>query len=127
MATYDIVIKGGTVIDGLRTPRYKADVAIKDGTIVQIGRIDASEGAELSHTRSARPDEGTKRTRPGLAVTRYLTHIVDRFTARPLAASQCTDVVYGAAISHECVATGRHAGHLTAVIERHPVGSGGKV
>ena len=26
MSTYDIVIKGGTVIDGLRTPRYKADV-----------------------------------------------------------------------------------------------------
>ena len=38
MSIYDIVIKGGTVIDGLRTPRYKADVAIKDGTIVEIGR-----------------------------------------------------------------------------------------
>ena len=29
MPDYDIVIKGGTVVDGLQTPRYKADVAIK--------------------------------------------------------------------------------------------------
>ncbi|ADP81174.1 N-acyl-D-amino-acid deacylase family protein [Pseudofrankia inefficax] len=47
MATYDIIIKGGTVIDGLRTPRYRADVGIKDGVIAQIGVIDASEGAEV--------------------------------------------------------------------------------
>lgn len=47
MATYDIVIKGGTVIDGLRTPRYKADVGIKDGRVARIGRIEASDGAEV--------------------------------------------------------------------------------
>ncbi len=47
MPTYDIVIKGGTVIDGLQTPRYKADVGIADGRVVRIGRIDASEGAEV--------------------------------------------------------------------------------
>ena len=47
MAIYDIVIKGGTVIDGLRTPRYKADIAIKDGTIVEIGGIAATDGAEV--------------------------------------------------------------------------------
>ena len=40
MATYDLVIKNGTVIDGLRTPRYKADVAVKDGKIASIGWID---------------------------------------------------------------------------------------
>lgn len=47
MAGYDIVIKGGTVVDGLRTPRYKADVAIKDGRIVRIGSVDAADGAEV--------------------------------------------------------------------------------
>ena len=47
MAEYDIVIKGGTIIDGLQTPRYKSDVAIKDGHIAQIGNIPASEGAEV--------------------------------------------------------------------------------
>ncbi len=47
MPQYDIVIKDGTVVDGLRTPRYRADVGIRDGRIVQIGRIDAAEGAEV--------------------------------------------------------------------------------
>ena len=31
MADYDIIIKGGTVVDGTRTPRYVSDIAIKDG------------------------------------------------------------------------------------------------
>ena len=33
MSTYDIVIKGGTVFDGMQTPRFKADIGIKDGRI----------------------------------------------------------------------------------------------
>jgi N-acyl-D-aspartate/D-glutamate deacylase len=28
MSKLDVVIKGGTVMDGLQTPRYKADVGI---------------------------------------------------------------------------------------------------
>ena len=47
MPTYDLVIKGGTVIDGLQTPRYKADVAIKDGKIVQIGRVKRGGRSEV--------------------------------------------------------------------------------
>ncbi len=47
MPRYDTVIKGGTVIDGARTPRYRADVAIKDGAVASIGTIDASDGAEV--------------------------------------------------------------------------------
>ena len=35
--SYDLLIKGGTVIDGLRTPRYRADIGITDGKIVEIG------------------------------------------------------------------------------------------
>jgi N-acyl-D-aspartate/D-glutamate deacylase len=37
MAEFDIHIKGGTVVDGTRVPRYRADVWIKDGRIAQIG------------------------------------------------------------------------------------------
>src|SRR5215470_15854905 len=37
MADYDIQIKGGTVVDGTRVPRYRADVWVKDGKIAQIG------------------------------------------------------------------------------------------
>ena len=46
MSLYDLVLKGGTVIDGLQTPRYKADVGIRDGRIIQIGRINSTDGAE---------------------------------------------------------------------------------
>ena len=35
-ATYDVVILGGTVIDGTGAPRYRADVAINDDQIVEI-------------------------------------------------------------------------------------------
>ena len=44
---YELVIKGGTVIDGRQTPRYKADVAIVGGQIVRIGRVDAADGANV--------------------------------------------------------------------------------
>ena len=37
MADYDIHIKGGTVVDGTRVPRFQGDVWIKDGKIAQIG------------------------------------------------------------------------------------------
>jgi N-acyl-D-amino-acid deacylase len=45
--SYDIVIKGGTVFDGLQTPRFRADIAIKDGRIVQIGSVDPGDCAEV--------------------------------------------------------------------------------
>ena len=37
MANYDIIIKGGTIVDGTRVPRYISDIAIKDGIIAKIG------------------------------------------------------------------------------------------
>ena len=42
---YELVIKNGLVIDGTGLPAYQADVAVKDGRIAKIGRIDA-EAAE---------------------------------------------------------------------------------
>lgn len=38
---YDLVVKNGRVVDGTGLPAYQADVAIKDGRISRIGRIDA--------------------------------------------------------------------------------------
>jgi N-acyl-D-amino-acid deacylase len=37
MADFDIQIKGGTIVDGTRVPRYRGDVWIKDGRVAQIG------------------------------------------------------------------------------------------
>ena len=37
--TYDIVIRGGTIVDGSGAPRYQADIAIEGDRIASIGRI----------------------------------------------------------------------------------------
>ena len=39
MAEYDVLIKNGTIVDGLRTPAYRGDIAIRDGKIVAMGNI----------------------------------------------------------------------------------------
>ncbi len=45
MAEYDVIIRGGTVVDGLRTPRYVSDVGIKDGRIARIGGLRRASAA----------------------------------------------------------------------------------
>jgi N-acyl-D-amino-acid deacylase len=37
---FELLIRGGTVIDGTRAPRFAADVAVRDGRIAAIGRLD---------------------------------------------------------------------------------------
>ena len=37
---FDLIIRGGTVIDGTRAPRFQADVGITDGRIAVIGPLD---------------------------------------------------------------------------------------
>ncbi|WP_425065465.1 N-acyl-D-amino-acid deacylase family protein [Reyranella sp.] len=39
---YDLVIRGGTLVDGSGAPRFTADVGIKDGMIAEIGRITSA-------------------------------------------------------------------------------------
>ncbi len=45
--TYDIVIRNGRVLDGAGNPWIAADVAIKDGRFVRIGKIDGKGKREI--------------------------------------------------------------------------------
>src|SRR4051794_11904512 len=36
----DLIIRGGTLIDGTGTPRRTADVGVRDGVIVAVGQVD---------------------------------------------------------------------------------------
>nr|MBQ4318153.1 amidohydrolase family protein [Clostridia bacterium] len=48
---YDLIIKNGTVIDGTASPRYHADIAVKDGKIAKIAPvIDAEALREIDAT-----------------------------------------------------------------------------
>jgi N-acyl-D-amino-acid deacylase len=44
---FDTVIKGGTVIDGLQTPRFRADVGVRDGMIAAIGSLSAADAEHV--------------------------------------------------------------------------------
>jgi len=86
---YDLVLKGGRIYDGSGMPSYYGDVAIQDGKIVEIGRING----------------GAKRTVnvDGLAVAPGFidphTHLDAQLFWDPLGTSSCfhgvTSVVVG--------------------------------
>jgi N-acyl-D-aspartate/D-glutamate deacylase len=40
---YDLLLRGGRVVDGTGAPWYRADVAVRDGKIARIGRIDPAQ------------------------------------------------------------------------------------
>jgi N-acyl-D-amino-acid deacylase len=37
---FDLVIRNATIIDGTKAPRFQGDVAVRDGMIAEIGRLD---------------------------------------------------------------------------------------
>jgi N-acyl-D-amino-acid deacylase len=43
----DLLIRGGMIIDGTGRPAYRADLAIKDGRIAEIGHIEARAGSPM--------------------------------------------------------------------------------
>jgi N-acyl-D-amino-acid deacylase len=48
--TFDLLIKGGTIVDGLGSEQFVGDVAIKDGVIVGVGTVDGDATREIDAT-----------------------------------------------------------------------------
>ncbi|ABM11605.1 MULTISPECIES: N-acyl-D-amino-acid deacylase family protein [Mycolicibacterium] len=48
--TYDLVIRGGTVVDGLGGAPFTGDVAVRGGVIVSVGTVDAAGAREIDAT-----------------------------------------------------------------------------
>lgn len=45
---YDLIIRGGTIIDGSGNARFEADVAVKDGKVAKIGEISETANDEIN-------------------------------------------------------------------------------
>jgi N-acyl-D-amino-acid deacylase len=78
---YDVVIKDGMVVDGTGFARYRADVAIKDGKIAEIGRI---RGAQAEKTIDAE----------GLVVAPGIIDLHTHYDAQPFWDRLCTSSVW---------------------------------
>ena len=86
---HDLVVRNGTIVDGTGAPAFQGDVAIDDGTIVAIGRIEADGRETIDAT--------------GLIVTPGFvdihTHFDGQITWDPLLTPSCwhgvTTVVIG--------------------------------
>jgi N-acyl-D-amino-acid deacylase len=50
MADYDLLIKNGTIVDGLRMPAYRGDIAIRRGKVVAMGNVQGSATRVLDAT-----------------------------------------------------------------------------
>ena len=47
VATYDLIVRGGYVVDGTGLPRRRVDVGVRDGTIAALGRLDDDDAQEI--------------------------------------------------------------------------------
>src|ERR1051325_4581846 len=45
--SYDLIIRGGRVVDGSGLPSYVADVGVKNGKIAEVGRLTESAGRTI--------------------------------------------------------------------------------
>jgi len=53
MSEFDVVIRGGTIVDGTRAPRYAGDLGIKNGKIASIDRTGRLSSSDAKKTLDA--------------------------------------------------------------------------
>src|SRR3954465_12597023 len=89
MAEFDLVVRNGVVVDGTGLPRRRADVAVKDGRIAEVGFVEGSGTREL--------DVDGRVVAPGIVDPH--THYDPQLTFEPYGTSSCfhgvTTVVTG--------------------------------
>ncbi|HEX3535434.1 MAG TPA: amidohydrolase family protein, partial [Stellaceae bacterium] len=87
--TYDLLIKNGRVVDGSGGPSYRGDVAVKDGKIVEIGKLSGPAGRTV--------DAGGMVVAPGFIDNHC--HYDAQVTWDPLCSYSCdhgaTSVIFG--------------------------------
>ena len=76
---YDLVVRNGVVVDGTGLPRRRADIAVVDGKIAAVGRIDDSGSREI--------DADGLHVIPGIVDAH--THYDPLLTFDPWATSSC--------------------------------------
>jgi N-acyl-D-aspartate/D-glutamate deacylase len=47
MSEHDLIVRGGTVVDGTGADPRTADVAVRDGVVVEVGRVDGGAAREI--------------------------------------------------------------------------------
>lgn len=50
MPAFDLIIRGGTIVDGTGAERFTGDVAVKDGLIAQVGEVRGDAAQEIDAT-----------------------------------------------------------------------------
>ena len=87
--TYDILIKNGRIVDGSGGPSYRSDVGVKDGKIVEIGKLSGPAGRTI--------DAGGMVVAPGFIDNHC--HYDAQVTWDPLCSFSCdhgaTTVIFG--------------------------------
>ena len=87
--TTDLVIRGGSVIDGTGSPAFTADIAVEDDRIVEIGKVDSRGKKEI--------DADGQIVTPGFVDIH--THLDAQLAWDPIGSSSCwhgvTSVVLG--------------------------------
>jgi N-acyl-D-aspartate/D-glutamate deacylase len=90
VSTYDLIVRGGYVVDGTGLPRRRVDVGVRDGRVTALARLDADDAREEL-------DADGRIVAPGIVDAH--THYDPQITFDPYATMSCfhgvTTVVAG--------------------------------